>query len=144
MSNVSYGNLKDWPEELQTHCYQLLKRLWLQEDIPQQWKEKWAVLLAKSADTAAITNLRSIGLEDCLRKLWFGIVYKRIADAWKEFEALDMAHHGFVPNRGQTAAFWTFSINWRRRRSGGCQPCSARGTSSEHLIVSAAPLYAWH
>jgi hypothetical protein len=100
MSNVSYGNLKDWPEELQTHCYQLLKRMWLQEHIPQQWKEKWAVLLAKSADTADITNLRPIGLEDCLRKLWFGIVYKRIADAWKEFEALDMAHHGFVPNRG--------------------------------------------
>ena len=81
MSNVSYGNLKDWPEELQTHCYQLLKRMWIQEHIPQQWKEKWAVLLAKSADTADITNLRPIGLEDCLRKLWFGIVYKRIVDA---------------------------------------------------------------
>ena len=40
MSNVSYGNLKNRLEERQTHCYQLLKRMWLQEHIPQQWKEK--------------------------------------------------------------------------------------------------------
>ena len=144
MSNVSYGNLKDWPEELQTHCYQLLKRMWLQEHIPQQWKEKWAVLLAKSADTADITNLRPIGLEDCLRKLWFGIVYKRIADAWKEFEALDMAHHGFVPNRGTDSGILDLLNQLEKAQEWGCQPCSARGTSSEHLIVSAAPLYAWH
>ena len=54
---------------------------------------KWAVLLAKTADTADINNLRPIGLEDCMQKLWFSISYKRIA------------HHGFVPNRGTDSGF---------------------------------------
>jgi hypothetical protein len=27
MSNISYGNIKDWPEELITHCYQLLSAM---------------------------------------------------------------------------------------------------------------------
>jgi hypothetical protein len=35
MSNVSYGNIKDWPEELITDCYQLLSVMWRQERIPQ-------------------------------------------------------------------------------------------------------------
>ena len=42
------------------------------EHIPQTWK-KWAVLLAKTTDTTDINNLRPIGLEDCMRKLWFSI-----------------------------------------------------------------------
>ena len=70
MSNVAYGNIKDWPDELISHSYQLLRVMWGQEHIPQVWKEKWAVLLAKTADTADINNLRPIGLEDCMRKLW--------------------------------------------------------------------------
>jgi hypothetical protein len=81
MSNVTYGIIKDWPDELITHCYQLLKNVWRKEHIPWVWKEEWAVLLAKSADTSDINNLRPIGLEDCMRKLWFSISYKRILQA---------------------------------------------------------------
>ena len=79
MSGVMYGHIKEWPTELQEHCYHLLRAMWGQEHIPQEWKEKWVVLLAKSQDTADINNLRPFGLEDCVRKLWFGITYKRIA-----------------------------------------------------------------
>ena len=75
------------------------------EHIPQVWKEKWAVLLAKTADTSDINNLRPIGLEDCIRKLWFSISYKRISQAWHKYGALDEAHHGFVPNRGTDSGF---------------------------------------
>ena len=39
MSNVTYGNIKDWPDELITHGYQLLRVMWRQEHIPQAWKE---------------------------------------------------------------------------------------------------------
>jgi hypothetical protein len=52
MSGVTYGHIKEW-------C---------QEHTPQEWKEKWVVLLAKSQDKADINNLRPIGLEDCVRK----------------------------------------------------------------------------
>ena len=86
------------------------------------------VLLAKSADTADITNLRPIGLEDCLRKLWFGIVYKRIAEAWKEFEALDMAHHGFVPNRET-------DIQWHTGPSQSIGEGAGVGGASPALLV---------
>jgi hypothetical protein len=79
--------------------------MWGQEHIPQAWKEKWAVLLAKPADTADINNLRPIGLKDCMRKLWFSISYKRIAATWSKYGALDDAYHGFVPNRGTDSGF---------------------------------------
>ena len=79
--------------------------MWRQQHIPQAWKEKWTVLLAKTADTADINNLRPIGLEDCMRKLWFSISYKRIAATWDKYGALDEAHHGFVPNRGTDSGF---------------------------------------
>ena len=48
MSGVTYGHIKEWPPELQEHCYHLLRAMWGQEHIPQEWKEKWVVLLAKS------------------------------------------------------------------------------------------------
>ena len=63
------------------------------------------MLLAKTTDTADINNLRPIGLEDCMRKLWFSISYKRIAAAWYKHGALDEAHHGFVPHRGTDSGF---------------------------------------
>ena len=40
MSNVAYGNIKDWPDEVISHSYQLLQVMWGQEHIPQVWKEK--------------------------------------------------------------------------------------------------------
>ena len=81
MSNVSYGNIKDWPDELITHCNHISRVLWGREHIPQSWNEKWAVLLAKMTDTVDINNLRPIGLEDCMRKLWFSFSYKWIVAA---------------------------------------------------------------
>ena len=56
MSNVSYGNIKDWPDELITHCYHILRVLWGRGHIPQSWKENLAVFLAKTTDTADIKN----------------------------------------------------------------------------------------
>ena len=40
-----------------------------------------------------------------MRKLWFSISYKRIAATWSKYDALDEAHHGFVPNRGTDSGF---------------------------------------
>ena len=40
MSEVSYGHIKKWPLELQEHCYHLLRAMWGEEHIPQEWKEK--------------------------------------------------------------------------------------------------------
>jgi hypothetical protein len=105
MSNVSYGNIKDWPDELITHCYHNLRVLWRREHIPQSCKEKWAVPLAKATDAFDINNLRPIGLEDCMKKLWFSISYKRIAGAWHKHGALDEAQHGFVPHRSTDSGF---------------------------------------
>ena len=61
--------------------------------------------MQKTADTADINNLRPIGLESCIRKLWFSISYKRIAATWAKYGALDEAHHGFVPNRDTDSGF---------------------------------------
>ena len=49
-------------------------------------------------------NLRPIRLIECLRKLWFGIIYNRISKTWEQIDNLDHAHHGFVPNKGTDSA----------------------------------------
>ena len=139
MSNVTYGNVKHWQDELITHCYQLLRNMWGKEHIPQVWKEKWAVLLTKIDDTSDINNLRPIGLEDCMRKLWFSISYKRISQAWSKHGALDEAHHGFVPNRGTLiVAFWICSTSSKRHKNGAYRHSSAHGMLNEHSTVSVA------
>ena len=106
--------------------------------------EKWAVLLAKTADTADINNLRPIGLEDCMRKLWFSISYKRIAAAWDKYGALDKAHHGLYLTEEQTVASSIYSISRRKRKNGGYQHYCAHGMSNEPLSASVARLYARH
>jgi hypothetical protein len=112
--------------------------MWRQEHIPQACKEKWAVPLAKAADTADINNLRPIGLEDCMRKLWFSISYKRIAATWSEYGALDEAHHGFIPNRGTDSGFLDLLNQLEKHENGECLHPSALGMSNEHLTVSVA------
>ena len=136
MSNVTYGNIKDWPEELITHCYHILRVLWGREHIPQSWKEKWAVLLAKTTDTADINNLRPIVLEDCIRKLWFSISYKQIADAWYRHGSLDEAHLRFVLNRVPDSGFLDLLNQMEKAQAwGGGLLSYAHGMSNEHLTV---------
>ena len=57
----------------------------------------WATVLG-AASRGVEGRHQSMSLEDCMRKLWFSISYKRIAAAWDKYGALDEAHHGFVPN----------------------------------------------
>ena len=105
---------------------------------------KIAVFLAKIADSADINNLRPIGLEDCMRKLWFSISYKRIAAAWDKYGALDEAHHGFVPNRGTESGFLDLLNQLEKRKNGGSPHYYAHGMLKGPSTASVARLYAWH
>ena len=111
MSNVTYGNIKDWPDELITHCYQLLKSMWGKEHIPQVWKEKWVVLLTKTEGTLDINNLRPIGLEDCMQKLWFSISYKRISQLGTNMERWTRHITASSQTGARIVDFWICSTN---------------------------------
>ena len=78
--------------------------MWPEGHIPDSWKWRWLVGLLKSNDDTKLVNLRPIGVIKCLRKLWFGIIYNRISKTWEQFDNLDHAHHGFVPNKGTDSA----------------------------------------
>ena len=70
-----------------------------------------------------------------MRKLWFSISYKQIADAWYRHGALDEAHHGFVPNRGTDSGFLDLLNQMEKAQEWGCLLSYAHGMSNEHLTV---------
>jgi hypothetical protein len=117
MSNVSYGYIRDWPEELITHCYQLLTIMWSREHIPQACKEKWAVLLAKTTDMADINNLQSIRLEDCMHKMWPSNSYIGIFLTWKNMVHLTKLITALYLAAAQTVGFSIYSISLKKRRN---------------------------
>jgi hypothetical protein len=47
-----------------------------------------------------MNNLRPIGLLDCPRKLWFGIIFRHMPTTWINHGALKPGHHGFVTHHG--------------------------------------------
>ena len=104
MSNVTYHDMKHWPDEIQEHCYQLLSHMWPEGHIRDSWKWRWLVGLLKSQDGSKLENLRLIGQIEWPRKLWFGINYRRVSHTWEKYDNLDHAHHGFVPNKGTDSA----------------------------------------
>jgi hypothetical protein len=49
-------------------------------------------------------KLSPVGLIECLRKLWLGVIYNRISKTSEKLENFEHAHHGFVPNIGTDSA----------------------------------------
>ena len=104
MTGVTYTQISYWPEVVHRAVYKCLSDMWPSRHIPNWWKNRWLVPLAKPGLPQTPQNLRPICLVEVLRKLWMSITINRIKAVWEKHGVLDESQHGFRGERGTDSA----------------------------------------
>ena len=119
-SGLLYDHLKHWPLSVQQEAYRCLTTLWLDRTIPASWLWKWLVPIPKSS-SQKVSDLRPIMLMEVLRKIWTGLIVRRILGALLKHRVLCPSQHAYLPSRGTDTAniqlLNTLEDSWSRRSS---------------------------
>lgn len=76
--------LKYGGEELQERVYMLLRRIWEEENMPQEWRTGQVVTIHKKGDQHMCRNYRGITLLNVVYKILSTLVQRRLADATRD------------------------------------------------------------
>ncbi|OXE37212.1 MAG: hypothetical protein CGW95_02890, partial [Phenylobacterium zucineum] len=112
-TGMTYNMVRAWPPAVTLFAHNSLSALWHTGQLPD-WM-KWSWLCPKPKDPEAevtLQGLRPLILLEVLRKIWVGIVIKKITRAWDRHGLLSDAQHGFRHCRGTDSALLQF-INAR-------------------------------
>eukprot|EP01042_Synura_sphagnicola_P036407 gene36407-biopygen4424 len=101
-SGLQYKHLQNWSPAMVAEAYARLASMWTHQHTPASWKWKWLVPIPKGHSTK-VEDMRPIMLMEVLRKLWTGLIVKRITSLQKH-GVLSLNQHGYLPKRGTDTA----------------------------------------
>ena len=101
VSGLSFSHIKLWSPPTVKRIHELLCMLWNHHHfIPDHWHWKLLCPIPKAdKDPQNLENLRPIMLVECLRKLWVGIVIRRLSVFLTQQQLLSPSQHGYVAHR---------------------------------------------
>ena len=101
VSGLSFSHIKLWTQPTVHTVYQYLCMLWNHQHlIPDFWHWKLLCPIPKAdKDPQVLDNLRPIMLVECIRKLWVGIVIRRLSTFLTKENFLSTSQHGYVAHR---------------------------------------------
>jgi hypothetical protein len=82
--------------------HQIIVKVWLEEDVPQEWKDAVLVVIFKKLDKSVCANYRGISLISHAGKVLLKIVQARLSDYAEKEKLLPEAQCGFRPGRSTT------------------------------------------
>ena len=101
ISGLSFSHIKLWSAPTVIHIHHLLSLLWEDNHLtPDHWNWKLLCPIPKAdKDPQVLDNLRPIMLVECLRKLWVGILIRRLSVFLTKEDFLSKSQHGYVARR---------------------------------------------
>ncbi len=100
-SGLTSTQIKHWGEEMTHYVYDLSSVMWAHHHIPGWWQDQIMTLLpTKMQGTHDLAKIRPISLFEVIRKLWVGMVAKRVQRVWQGHQLLHPNQHGFRPQHG--------------------------------------------
>ena len=102
-SGLLYDHIKCWSPDVVEEAYSCLCVLWTARHVPEAWLWKWLVPLPKGTSNR-LADLRPIMLMEVLRKLWTGLIVRRIVSSLLKHNVLCPTQHAYLPSRGTDTA----------------------------------------
>jgi hypothetical protein len=107
-TEVTYNALAAWPSDIVQEVYDILRDMWRDKRIPQEWKWRWLVPIPKVADNVGLDDLRPLMLTDVLRKIWVSIIVNKIQKHWVKYDLIAPSQHGTLEHHGTESALLQF------------------------------------
>ena len=109
LANRKAPGIDDLPVELLKLCresseiltcfHQIIVKVWLDEDVPQEWKDAMMVVVFKKLDKSVCANYRGISLISHAGKVLLKIVQVRLSEYAERVALLPESQSGFRPGR---------------------------------------------
>ena len=93
--------MKCWTREISQAVLDSLNKLWLNKTTPEYWGNKWLCLIPKVADPE-LHQLRPLMLLEAVRKVWTGVIMRRIQGHLGRNGILHKSQHGFMSEGART------------------------------------------
>ena len=111
LTGVTINMLKNIPESLLLELYSHINHLWINRlhpmgrVIPESWMHRWISVIPKDkSGPIQLNRIRPISLYEVTRKIWTGILNRRIMNIWEREKVLHSAQYGYRQNRGTETA----------------------------------------
>jgi hypothetical protein len=98
-TGCTYDMIKLWPQEMITAVHAHIKSIWTTGRVPSFWNDKLLKPIPKATGVFSLGNLRPIMLLETTRKLWTGIIIRKIKNTWENTKILRPQQYGFRPHR---------------------------------------------
>jgi hypothetical protein len=103
-SGVTNNQMKSWNEKTARAVHDLSNIMWRHHSVPQFWQDRLMTLLPKINGVNDLSKVRPISLFENIRKLWAGMVSRRVQSIWHKHNLLHPNQHGFRWQRGTHTA----------------------------------------
>ena len=100
MTGLTYGLMKIWPDELIAKVYELLRRQWNSDSMPEFMKWRWLCPIPKKQGDISMEDLRPLSLVEVLRKSWSSHVIYNMRTLWEKYGLLDESQSAYRVKRG--------------------------------------------
>jgi hypothetical protein len=107
-TGITYNAIAGWPREILEKVHSILEQFWMDKQIPRCWKWRWLVPIPKTLENVTLQDLRPLMLTDTIRKVWVGVLVRKIQSHLESCGLLSMAQHGTLSNRGSEGALVQF------------------------------------
>ena len=91
---VTYSMIGSWPPEILEWAYHQLEEIWSSRNFPSWWSTKLLVPIPKKPDPL-LSDLRPIMLLEPLRKIWMGVIIRKVMTTWETHGILSDNQYGF-------------------------------------------------
>ena len=103
-SMVNSNMIKAWDAGMIAYIHSMMQALWEHKTIPIWWKDHILSPLPKIPGNTELKNMRPISLFEIIRKIWTGMIVRRIQAVWTNHNILHSSQHGFRWGQGTDTA----------------------------------------
>jgi hypothetical protein len=96
--------IRAWSPNTRHTAFVLLDILWKNKEVPEGWADGVLCPIPKKPGDTTLQNMRPIGLLEVIRKVWTGIIIRRIQAQWDKRSLLHPLWHRYRWRNGTDTA----------------------------------------
>ena len=98
-SGMTYLLVQYWPDNVKERVYTSIKEDWTARKPFKSWGIRILQVIPKNSDPK-LSELRPLMLVEVMRKIWVGLIMRRIASFWEKWNLVDQSQHAYLRGKG--------------------------------------------
>jgi hypothetical protein len=98
-SGMTYLLVQYWPDNVKERVYTSIKEDWIARKPFKSWGIRILQVIPKNSEPK-LSELRPLMLVEVMRKIWVGLIMRKIASFWEKWNLVDQSQHAYLRGKG--------------------------------------------